>query len=94
MTEINTDGITMDFENDKGERTRKTVERLIIKASPLWVTAMFKYRTKGKLGWSDPTVCIRRYQRIGEGWKVKAKFNFSDKEQCAMVSGILGEWAK
>lgn len=90
MTTI--DEITIEFEEEGIKVTQELDKEILSKGA--WSTIIFKYQTwnreKGEYG--PEQYSIRRYQKKGDQYLQRSKFNISSKEQAKKIIDVLTKW--
>lgn len=80
------------YEEDGLEIIKQLDVKMLSKGA--WATAVFKYQdwNKSKEAYNPIKYSIRRYQKSGDIYKPRSKFNISSEKQARMLIGILQEW--
>lgn len=86
------DDITIEYEDGGVVTTKQLAKEVLTRGA--WTTIVFKYQD-----WDNKTqdygpikYSIRRYQKRNNEFKIKSKFNISNKEQAKKVIDILSNW--
>lgn len=89
---ITVDEITISFEEDGIETTKELGKVVLSKGA--WTTIIFKYVDwdNKKQDYGPEKFSIRRYQKRGGEYKIKSKFNISNKEQAQKIIQALQAW--
>ncbi len=92
MAEI--DELTVNYEEDGVQVVEELDKRILSKGA--WTTILFKYRQweRAKNDYGPPKYSIRRYQKYGDAYRQKSKFNISSNDQAQKIIDALGEWIK
>lgn len=88
------DDITIAAEED-GVLVIKELKKAVITRGT-WPTILFRYQEwdAKRNCYGEEKYSLRRYQKIGDGFKQQAKFNILNKEQALKILEILNEWIK
>lgn len=91
------DEITIEYV-ENGVTTVKELDKVILTRGA-WTTIVFEYqdRVKGKEEkeeYGPPKYSIRRYQKKNNEYRLKSKFNISNKEQAEKIIDVLSNWVK
>jgi len=86
------DEITIQYEED-GLVLVKEIEKEIL-TKGLWVTMLFRYQEydRNKQEYGPEKYSIRRYQKRGDQYIYKSKFNISSAKQAVKIIEILSKW--
>lgn len=86
------DEITMHYEED-GLVLVKELEKEVL-SKGLWVTMLFRYQEydRNKQEYGVEKYSIRRYQKRGDQYIYKSKFNISSAKQAVKIIEILSKW--
>jgi hypothetical protein len=86
------DDITIDFKEDDILIVKELDKEVLSKGA--WTTIMFKYqqwdRKNEKYG--EDKYTIRRYQKKGDVYNQRSKFNISSRDQAKKIIGVLQKW--
>ena len=86
------DELTIDYTED-GMQTVKELDKAVL-TKGAWTTIMYRYqdldKRSGEYGVDKHS--IRRYQKTNGEYRLKSKFNISNKEQAEKVIAILQGW--
>lgn len=90
MTTI--DELTIEFEEEGIKVTKELDKEILSKGA--WSTIVFKYqawnRQKNEYGPEQYT--IRRYQKKGDQYLQRSKFNISSPDQAKKIIDVLTKW--
>ena len=86
--------LSVNFE-EEGVLVVKELDKEIL-SKGAWTTIMFRYKEwdKKKEGYGEDRYAIRRYQKFGEEYRQKAKFNISSRDQAQKMIEVLTRWVK
>ena len=86
------DDITINYEED-GLLLVKELDKVIL-SKGAWTTIIFRYQNwnKGKGEYGKEMFTIRRYQKRGDDYIPKSKFNISSPEQAKKIVDALQGW--
>jgi len=88
------DDLTIDFKEDDILIVKQLDKEVLSKGA--WTTIVFKYqqwdRKNEKYG--DDKYTIRRYQKKGEVYSPRSKFNISSKDQAKKIIDVLQKWTQ
>ncbi len=84
--------LTVTYEEEGVVVVEELDKRILSKGA--WTTILFKYRqwNRGKEEYGPVRYSIRRYQKTGDSYRQRAKFNISSNEQAAKIIQALKEW--
>ena len=90
MSEI--DELTVELEEEGVKVVEQLDKRILTKGA--WTTIMFKYREwdAKKNDYAAPKYSLRRYQKLGDTYRPRAKFNISSDDQARQIIRNLQEW--
>jgi len=86
------DELTIDYTED-GMQTVKELDKAVL-TKGAWTTIMYRYQDLDKRSgeYGVDKYSIRRYQKTNGEYRLKSKFNISNKEQAEKVIAILQGW--
>lgn len=88
------DDLTIDFKEDDILIVKELDKEVLSKGA--WTTIMFKFqqwdRKNEKYG--EDKYTIRRYQKKGDVYSPRSKFNISSKDQAKKIIDVLQKWTK
>ncbi len=88
------DDITIDFKEDDILIVKQLDKEVLSKGA--WTTILFKYqqwdRKNEKYG--DDKYTIRRYQKKGDVYTQRSKFNISNRDQAKKIIDVLQKWTQ
>ncbi len=84
--------ITINYE-EEGLLLVKELEKEVL-TKGLWVTLLFRYQEydRKKQEYGPEKYSIRRYQKRGDQYVFKSKFNISSAKQAEKIAEILLRW--
>ena len=87
------DEITVEYLDGDVVTVKELDKKVLTKGA--WTTIMFKYQdwNNTEQAYGPDKYCIRRFQKRNGEYKLKSKFNISNKEQAKKIIVILNEWA-
>ncbi|MFH1727290.1 MAG: hypothetical protein ABIA04_02585 [Pseudomonadota bacterium] len=85
--------LSVNFKDDSGEVLVKELKKEVL-SKGAWSTVMFLYqdRSNSKAEFSAPKVSIRRYQKRGDDYFQRSKFNISSEKQAKLIVDNLKKW--
>jgi len=88
------DDITIDFKEDDVLVVKELDKEVLSKGA--WTTIMFKYQQwdKKEEKYGEDKYTIRRYQKKGDVYSQRSKFNISSKDQAKKIIDVLQKWTK
>ena len=86
------DDITINYEEDGLLLVKELDKEILSKGA--WTTIIFRYQNwnKAKSEYGKDMYTIRRYQKRGEDYIPKSKFNISSPEQAKKIISALQKW--
>ena len=86
------DDITINYEED-GVLLVKELDKVVL-SKGAWTTIIFRYQQweKQKQEYGPDRYTVRRYQKRGDEYLQKSKFNISSRDQAARIVGALQGW--
>jgi hypothetical protein len=86
------DEITIHYEEDGLVLVKELEKEILTKG--LWVTMLFRYQEydRKKQEYGTEKYSIRRYQKRGDQYIYKSKFNISSAKQAVKIIEILSKW--
>jgi hypothetical protein len=86
------DDITINYEED-GILLVKELDKVIL-SKGAWATIIFKYQQwdKRQQKYGQDLYTVRRYQKRGDTYQQKSKFNISSRDQAAKIVEALRKW--
>jgi hypothetical protein len=84
--------LTVELEEEGRVVVEELDKRILTKGA--WTTIMFKYRdwNQKKNDYGPAKYSIRRYQKLGDLYRQRAKFNISSDDQARQIIQVLQEW--
>ncbi len=88
------DDITIDFKEDDILIVKQLDKEVLSKGA--WTTILFKYRQWDRKNekYGEDKYTIRRYQKKGDVYSPRSKFNISSKDQAKKIIDVLQKWTK
>ena len=88
------DELTIDYTED-GVQTVKELDKAVL-TKGAWTTIVYRYKDFDKRSgeFGVDKYSIRRYQKVNGEYKLKSKFNISNKEQAQQIIDVLTKWVK
>lgn len=88
------DDITVNYEED-GVLLVKELDKVVLSRGA-WTTIIFRYQQwdRQKQEYGPERYTIRRYQKRGDEFLQKSKFNISSPDQAAKIVEVLQGWLK
>jgi hypothetical protein len=85
--------LTVSFKDDEGNILVEEIKKTVL-SKGAWSTIMFLYkdRSNPSAEFSPPKVSIRRYQKRGENYFQRSKFNISSGKQAEGIVKSLKDW--
>ena len=86
------DDITINYEED-GVLLVKELDKVVL-SKGAWTTIIFRYQQweKQKQEYGPDRYTVRRYQKRGDEYQQKSKFNISSRDQAAKIVEALQGW--
>ena len=86
------DDITINYEED-GVLLVKELDKVVL-SKGAWTTIIFRYQQweRQKQEYGPDRYTVRRYQKRGDEYLQKSKFNISSRDQAARIVGALQGW--
>ncbi len=86
------DEITINYKEDDILIVKELDKEVLTKGA--WATIMFKYQQWDRKNkqYGNELYTIRRYQKRGDSYNQKSKFNISSKDQATKIITILQKW--
>jgi hypothetical protein len=86
------DDISVNYEED-GTLLVKEIDKVIL-SKGAWTTIIFRYQQwdNKQQQYSPDRYTIRRYQKRGEDYLQKSKFNISSRDQAVKIIEALQKW--
>lgn len=90
----NIDELTVNYEEDEVLLVKELEKAILTRGA--WTTIVFKFCEWNKKNeeYGPDKVTIRRYQKRGDEYWLKSKFNISNMEQAQKIVDILTQWIK
>lgn len=88
------DDITIDFKEDDILIVKQLDKEVLSKGA--WTTILFRYQQWDKKNevYGEDKYTIRRYQKKGDVYTQRSKFNISSKDQAKKIIDVLQKWTK
>lgn len=86
------DEITINYKEDDVLIVKELDKEILTKGA--WATVMFKYQQWDRKNkqYGNELYSIRRYQKRGDSYNQKSKFNISSKDQASKIITTLQKW--
>ena len=86
------DEITINYKEDDVLIVKELDKEILTKGA--WATVMFKYQQWDRKNkqYGNELYSIRRYQKRGDSYNQKSKFNISSKDQAGKIITTLQKW--
>jgi hypothetical protein len=86
------DDITINYEED-GVLLVKELDKVVL-SKGAWTTIIFRYQQweRQKQDYGPDRYTVRRYQKRGDEYLQKSKFNISSRDQAAKIVEALQSW--
>ena len=86
------DEITINYKEDEELIVKELDKEILSKGA--WATILFKYQQLDRKSkeYGKELYTIRRYQKRGDSYNQKSKFNISSKDQAIKIITILQKW--
>ena len=86
------DDITINYEED-GVLLVKELDKVVL-SKGAWTTIIFRYQQweRQKQEYGPDRYTVRRYQKRGDEYQQKSKFNISSRDQAAKIVEALQGW--
>ena len=86
------DEITINYKEDDVLIVKELDKEILTKGA--WATVMFKYQQWDRKNkqYGNELYSIRRYQKRGDSYNQKSKFNISSKDQAGKIITTLQNW--
>jgi len=86
------DDITINYEED-GVQLVKELDKVVL-SKGAWTTIIFRYQQweRQKQEYGPDRYTVRRYQKRGDDYLQKSKFNISSRDQAAKIVEALQSW--
>jgi len=90
MSEI--DELSVELQEEGVTVVKQLDKRILTKGA--WTTIMFKYQDwNAKANDYGPVkYSLRRYQKMGDVYRQRSKFNISSDDQARQIIAVLNEW--
>lgn len=88
------DDITIDFKEDDILIVKQLDKEVLSKGA--WTTIMFKYQQwdRKNEAYGEDKYTIRRYQKKGDVYTQRSKFNISSRDQAKKIIDVLQKWTE
>ena len=88
----NVNDITINYEED-GVLLVKELDKVIL-SKGAWATIIFRYQQwdKRQQKYGQDLYTVRRYQKRGDTYQQKSKFNISSRDQAGKIVEALRKW--
>jgi len=88
------DEITINFKEDDILLVKELDKAILSKGA--WATIMFKYQQwdRKNESYGEDRYSIRRYQKKGDAYSQRSKFNISSKDQAKKIIDVLQNWTQ
>jgi hypothetical protein len=86
------DELTVELEEEGVKVVEQLDKKILTKGA--WTTIMFKFREwdAKKNAYGNPKYSLRRFQKLGDSYRPRAKFNISSDDQARQIIQGLQEW--
>jgi hypothetical protein len=86
------DEITINYKEDDELIVKELDKEILSKGA--WATILFRYQQLDRKTkeYGKELYTIRRYQKRGDSYNQKSKFNISSKDQASKIIAILQKW--
>ena len=88
------DEITINFKEDDILLVKELDKAILSKGA--WATIMFRYQQwdRKNESYGEDRYSIRRYQKKGDAYSQRSKFNISSKDQAKKIIDVLQNWTQ
>ena len=88
------DDLTIDFKEDDILIVKELDKEVLSKGA--WTTILFRYQQwdRKNEAYGEDKYTIRRYQKKGDVYTQRSKFNISSKDQAKKIIDVLQKWTK
>jgi len=88
------DEITINFKEDDILLVKELDKAVLSKGA--WATIMFRYQQwdRKNESYGEDRYSIRRYQKKGDAYSQRSKFNISSKDQAKKIIEVLQNWTQ